>query len=552
MILISGLVTLLWPGLKIIKALSITLITLLIIALGIDSVVFELYRFHLNGMVWSLIINGGIFEILPISWITWLLVALGVVLVIYVELKLAHYVSSWLESDYKVGVQVSVVAVLIVFSGQFIHAWGDANSQVNITKQVRYLPAYKPATMKRFLRKKGIESNTQQVNLPSNASTLQYPISPMQCDVDDTQEKQKNILIVTIDSWRFDMMTEKATPNIWNFAKNSVTFDQHFSTGNATRFGIFGMYYGMYGTYWHALLAEEKGPVLIDVLKEQNYEFSIHASARLTSPEFNRTVFSNIRDEIALKTPGKTAHQKDEQITNDFVSFLKKRDGTKPFFGFVFYDAPHGYSYPETAPEPFVPTWKTVNHLALNNDFDPEPYRNRFLNSVHYDDYLIKSIIDELKSQQLLDNTIVIFTGDHGEEFNDTGLNYWGHNSNFTRFQTQVPMVVYWPDRQAGNVDYPTGHVDIAPTLLTNVLGCVNPTTDYSLGSNLFSADRNPYFLISGWDRFALVTDKQIDLIYNAGNVEHYDLNYNELSSSNIGISVMAKALDEMSHFYAK
>ncbi|MDH5257510.1 MAG: DUF3413 domain-containing protein [Gammaproteobacteria bacterium] len=548
-ILVSGLLTLILPRLRWIKGISIALMTLVIVILGIDSVVFELYRFHLNGMVWSLIINGGIFEILPISWLSWFFVALGIGLVIYVEIKIAHFISSWLETDYEYGYKVSIAAVLIVFFGQFIHAWGDANNQVSITKQVRYLPAYKPATMKRFLRQKGFEAAASEVHIPKSDSTLQYPLNAMQCSA---ETEQKNILIVAIDSWRFDMMTEKATPNIYDFSKNAITYDQHFSTGNATRFGIFGMYYGMYGTYWHAVLAEERGPVLIDVLKEQGYDFSVHASARLTSPEFNRTVFSEIRNEISLRTPGITAHKRDEQITDDFVDFLRERDKAKPFFGFVFYDAPHGYTYPKTAEEPFQPVWKTINHLALDNNFDPAPYRNRFLNSVHYNDKLIKSIIDELKGQQLLDNTIVIFTGDHGEEFNETGKNYWGHNSNFTRYQTQVPMVVYWPGMKADVIKYPTGHLDVAPTLLKNALGCVNPTLDYSLGTSMFSPERKPYFLISGWDRFALVTDKQIDLVYNAGHVEHYDHDYSPLESSVTDIKTMTKAMDEMSHFYAK
>ena len=54
------------------------------------------------------------------------------------------------------------------------------------------------------------------------------------------------------------------------------------------------------------------------------------------------------------------------------------------------------------------------------------------------------------------------------------------------------------------------------------------------------------------WDRSALVTDKQIELVYSAGHVEHYDLDYQELSSSELGVTVMLQALEDMSHFYAK
>jgi len=88
--------------------------------------------------------------------------------------------------------------------------------------------------------------------------------------------------------------------------------------------------------------------------------------------------------------------------------------------------------------------------------------------------------------------------------------------------------------------------------LLTRTLGCTNPSQDYSLGDDLFSEKRKPYFLISGWDRFALVSDKQIDLIYNAGHVEHFDLNNQTISNGKSNVGMMTQALDEMGHFYAK
>jgi membrane-anchored protein YejM (alkaline phosphatase superfamily) len=39
----------------------------------------------------------------------------------------------------------------------------------------------------------------------------------------------------------------------------------------------------------------------------------------------------------------------------------------------------------------------------------------------------------------------VIVTSDHGEEFNDTGKNYWGHNGNFSPYQVAVPLLVRGP-----------------------------------------------------------------------------------------------------------
>jgi hypothetical protein len=50
--------------------------------------------------------------------------------------------------------------------------------------------------------------------------------------------------------------------------------------------------------------------------------------------------------------------------------------------------------------------------------------------------------LDLLDKYDIDDNTIVIITADHGQEFNENKLNFWGHNGNFTKYQTQVPLII--------------------------------------------------------------------------------------------------------------
>ncbi|WP_306686870.1 sulfatase-like hydrolase/transferase [Candidatus Coxiella mudrowiae] len=54
------------------------------------------------------------------------------------------------------------------------------------------------------------------------------------------------------------------------------------------------------------------------------------------------------------------------------------------------------------------------------------PYLNRYRNAAHFDDALVGQVLQALKGHQLLKNTIVIITADHGEEFNENHQNYWG------------------------------------------------------------------------------------------------------------------------------
>ena len=70
----------------------------------------------------------------------------------------------------------------------------------------------------------------------------------------------------------------------------------------------------------------------------------------------------------------------------------------------------------------------------LRNDI--VPIKNRYINSVHHLDAQFGRIYDYLKQHQLLENTIVIMNGDHGEEFMEKG--FWGHNSTFAVSYTHL------------------------------------------------------------------------------------------------------------------
>lgn len=113
--------------------------------------------------------------------------------------------------------------------------------------------------------------------------------------------------------------------------------------------------------------------------------------------------------------------------------------------------------------------------MELNNSFDPAPYLARYKNSVRYADNLIQKVLDYLEEKHLLDETIVVISSDHGDEFNDNKLNFWGHGGNFTDAQIKVPLVIHWPGKKPANIEYMTSHLDLVPTLLPEVLGCETP-----------------------------------------------------------------------------
>jgi membrane-anchored protein YejM (alkaline phosphatase superfamily) len=66
-----------------------------------------------------------------------------------------------------------------------------------------------------------------------------------------------------------------------------------------------------------------------------------------------------------------------------------------------------------------------------------------YINASNHLDYQFSRIISTLKKEDLLKETIVIITGDHGEEFMENGR--WGHNSTFSQQQIRVPLLIHIP-----------------------------------------------------------------------------------------------------------
>ncbi|MFZ4855528.1 MAG: sulfatase-like hydrolase/transferase [Desulfuromonadaceae bacterium] len=355
-------------------------------------------------------------------------------------------------------------------------------------------------------------------------------------------------MIIVIDSWRFDMISAEATPNIWQFASNSTVFDQHYSSANATRFGIFSLFYGLYGTYWHSFLAEQRGPVLLAELKKRGYEMGIFASAPLSNPEFDRTVFIEANDSMKNKVEGNRPVDRDQQITKNMLNFINKTNN-QPFFGFLFYDAPHAKQFPESFAinKPYI---TSPNYLTLNKKTDPLPIINNYKNALRFVDSEVGEVLTTLQSKGKLKDTVVLITGDHGEEFNDLNLGYWGHNSNFAQYQTRTPLVLHVPGQLPQHFNHLTTHLDVAPTLMRNLFASTTDPSKYSNGTYLTDTRPRSFVLVSTWASFAMIETKRICIVENRGSTEVVDRNYGNLTGEALNPLYSKTALEEMSRFY--
>lgn len=489
LLLLATPVVLLVPRPRVVVPVAVVLALLALAVALVDTFVYQQYRFHLDASVWRLLTDGGADTTfhMPVSTH----VAFGAILLGLLGVLAGLAFATWRFTERTTGKRAGrwvVGAFALVFlAHNGVHTWASAAAYTPVTQQVGLLPLHKPITANRVLRRMGIQVARSPFVPGQTPSGLRYPREPLEFV---SPAKRENVCFVIVDSWRADALTPRATPNLAALAQESVQFADHHSGGNATRVGMFSMFYGIPGTYWHDVLAERRACVLVEEFARHGYEIALFRSAPIYSPEFDETIFSGVPG-LRRESKGNGPAECDRDLTDDFLKWLAARDDSRPFFTVLFYDAPHAYDVPPDFPREFEPSWPQVDYLALDAHTDPEPFHNLYLNAVRWSDAQAGRALDALRAKGVLDSTYLIVTGDHGQEFNDLGLAYWGHNSNFARFQSHVPFYIRRAGLAPAVLSHQTTHFDVATTLLTDVLGCTNPPEDYCVGRNLFdTADR--------------------------------------------------------------
>ena len=536
---------------RLIKKLNITILVAIVIAtfwLGLllaDTYVYKQYRFHINAMVVELFIAGGS-EVIAFSVQMWIeiIASLAVMLIAVVSIAI---IATHLIRLKRVFLRTAYwIIPLCLVSANIIHIWADGRFIRDVTAQNRYLPLSVPATAKKLMAKYGlldVEAHKQRAMLATKRqhSEIQYPLRHV--NIPDNIDKM-DVLLIVIDSWRADMMNPTVTPNIAQFAQQANQFSNHYSGSNNTRHGMFSMLYGLPGTYWPAMLQNKASPLLMDAFIQSGYQTQIYSSAKLTMPEFDQTLFVAVEN-LRTHSKGDTPWQRDIDATQDL---LAQYSPDHPSFNVLFLDAAHGYSTPDNFNKPFSPSIDHVNYLDLDDDFDATPLLNQYKNALYFIDQQVGQVLSRIEYN--LDNTIVIITGDHGQEFNENRKGYWGHNSNYSRYQTHVPLVIHWPNQAVIHSEQLTSHLDLVPTLMTHLFKVDNQPADYSSGKSLFEMNERDSILI-GRDGYYAVQDRHyIYELDRLGNFSIFNQDYVSQDNAPLNTGAIQNAINEMSRFY--
>jgi len=433
-------------------------------------------------------------------------------------------------------------------ASHLVFAWAEARYYVPVTAFTRYLPLYYPLNARQIQLKYGLldrsvahEASIVRATGRGPDAVLNYPLAPLRCA---PRTPLPNVLYVIIDGLRDDALTPQVTPRLSELERSSIRFERHYSGGNASRPGVFSLFYGLPAPYWDAFADAVRPPVVMEMFRENGYQLGAFASAAVyTAVGLDRTALARVPN-LRLRTyspyPGAGHSGKDRQMTEEWQEWLARRDPARPFWGMLYYNAVVAIDPPGDAP--------LVVPVAPGAP-EQERERARYLTAAHYVDSLLGGVLDDLERRSLLDRTVIIVTSDHGFEFDDNGLGFTGHSTAYSEYQLHTPLLVHWPGRPPGRVTRRTSHNDIAPTLMTELFGCANPPSDYSSGQSLFSNAEWSWLVAASYSDFAVVEPDRVTVILPSG-YEIRDGKYRLVPNPTVPRDALRAAMREMSRFY--
>jgi hypothetical protein len=500
-------------------AITVILLTGLIhVLLFADRVIYGMYGFHINGFVLDLVTTPGGIDSLGANLSTQLTASAIVIALLSLQALTYRWVmrtTNGVATPKWLRLRWLIPLLLLLGLGERV-AYGYSSAthfQPILFASERY-PLYLPLTFRKLAARMGIDREIGgDRGMHVKNSALNYPLAPLRIE---PPARPPNIVWLVAESLRFDMLDPKIMPKLWQFSEQALRMERHYSGGNLTQMGVFSMFYGLYGNYWFPMYAARRTPVLMDVMQQQNYQFSLHTSQRFTFPAFDKTIFAGMNPaDLHPLSSGAPAWQRDVHNIDDLLKYIDGRDPSRPFMTYMFFESTHAsYDFP---PEAAIarPYLEDFNYLTTDYAAKIDQIKNRYINASHHIDGQIGRVIDHLRRNKLLDNTIVIVLGDHGEEFMERSR--WGHSAEFNRFQTSTPAVLWVPGQTPRVTRTITSHLDIPATLLP-LLGVRNPPDDYSMGKDLLSPDfHREYAVAADWNRIAyLGTDYKVAFPINA------------------------------------
>ena len=309
-----------------------------------------------------------------------------------------------------------------------------------------------------------------------------------------------NVVLIVIDTLRSDHLScygyfRETSPTLDRLAKEGVLFEDSYASGIATGPGFTSIVTGLYPVshkYYitpynvpNAYQLDDDIPVIAEIMWDNGYV----TAAVDNLINFRSHMKHFVRGYEYYMNPTKTSrwvhhHVIASEVNKKVLPWIRQHSYER-FFLFIHYWDPHTpYNQPEgyrkvfkhkrgdysdlkvmraSAGYDYVPGWGRVDEIV---EGDENKSIDLYDGEILYVDNAVAEVVETLKDEGILDETLIIVTSDHGEQLGQHGI--WGH-AGLHESVIRVPLIIRYPKKLPKGVRV-KGYVqqaDIVPTILS-------------------------------------------------------------------------------------
>jgi arylsulfatase A-like enzyme len=319
------------------------------------------------------------------------------------------------------------------------------------------------------------------------------------CVPAEPETRRLNVVLIVIDTLRAANLSlhgyaRPTTPHIDHFAKQGVHFGNAISIGGNTTTAMAGIMTGHmpffeFGTPWDDQMAfgmnrfyqssDEQGlPKSLDSLAQRFQRAGYKTVGMVTNPYLKRIFNFHRGFDSYREIFNGISRGHGEQVSSSAIKFLESIT-TEPFFLYLHYMDVHGpYNPPDAYRNCFevngsiagqnAENWRVWDDTTDTQQSDVQKLHQHMTElydcSLRYLDDQVNRVLTTLRDRDLIDESVVVITSDHGEEFLEHGGT--GHKGRLYGEILQVPLIIRVPGLPRAEVDAVVRNFDIMPTLM--------------------------------------------------------------------------------------
>ena len=301
--------------------------------------------------------------------------------------------------------------------------------------------------------------------------------------------KKPDIVLYVVDALRSDHLScydysRMTSPYLDAFARENTLFLDVYANSSWTRASGATILTGLLPENHKTMARDSSLPKELQTLPEILRDNGYYTVAFITNGNVGKSFsFDQGFDEYIQpgeNTKRESVHVRSNELNKHIFKFLDgflKRENRKPLFAFIWSSDPHNPYTPERSVvqtfgiDKYAPVdfkfgllEKLGNGLLAPSESQLQYIKTLYDQEVFFNDKSFGDLLNKLKQKNIYENSIIIFTADHGEEFKDHGG--YGHGLTLYNEVIKIPLVIKAREIKTGTIDTKVQLADIFPTIL--------------------------------------------------------------------------------------